>query len=87
MAVAALVLAVVSYLALGPLASIPGVVVAALELRAIRRGTSPAVGRTMALASLWICILNIAIFALLCGTIAITVVRTMDQMETLGPPR
>lgn len=71
LATAALVLAILSYLAVGPLASLPGLLVAAVELRRIRAGRSAAAGLLLTRVSLWLCAGNLLLFLLMCGVVAL----------------
>ncbi len=58
-AIAALVMAIVSWVFCGFIASIPAVFIAKSELGAIERGESSPAGKGMAQAAFWIALVNV----------------------------
>lgn len=65
MAVVALVLGIVSWVLCGPFFSVPGAIVAKIELGKIQRGESPAAGKTIATVGFWLSVVNVVVFCLL----------------------
>jgi hypothetical protein len=61
MAIASLVLAIVSFMMCGPLTSIPGLIIGKMELGKIERGESPEAGKLLAQIGFWA---NVGISAL-----------------------
>ena len=65
MAIAAIVLACLSFVCGGIFLSIPGAIVAKIEMGKIERGESPKAGEQLAKIGFWISIANIALFAVI----------------------
>jgi hypothetical protein len=70
MAVAALVLGIMAWVAGGFIAAIPGMIIGKMELNKINRGESPEAGRSFAMIGYWASLANIiftvVIFAFIC---------------------
>jgi hypothetical protein len=84
MAITALILGIVGWVFCGPFTSIPGAIVAKMELGKIARGESPEAGKGLATAGFWISIINVVIYLLLCGVYCIIMVIGMAAGGTSG---
>lgn len=71
LAAVALGLGIACWLIFGLTASIPGVIVAKIELRRIDRGESPAAGRSFARAGFWLCLVNVVVVTLVLAALCV----------------